>query len=214
MASEKGVRTFWFFAVIMSTFFCKNVLAVFTIAEGYAVENLYDTSGTYTAIGGLALDDGKLYFGNWTEIKSLDLAGGGVVSEGTIGENMDIAFVARSSGATYTAFSTTLNSPYPYKFGYIDSSGSFVQKFIQDGIYDAAVNSQGELYIAANPNARGSKIFRYDLAADCLVEIADIGGYTGGLAFDSQDNLYYADQGIYNQRSGSILKFTPEQISQ
>lgn len=214
MASEKGVRTFWFFAVIVSAFFCKNVLAAFTIEQGYTVKNLYDTSGTNTAIGGLALDDGKLYFGNWTEIKSLDLAAGSIVSQGTIGNSSDIAFVARNGGVTYTAFSTTSNSPYPYNFGYIDSSGLFVQKFIQHGIYDAAVNSQGELYITANPDVLGSKIFKYDLVNDCLLEIADIGGYSGGIAFDSFDNLYYADQGIYNQRSSSILKFTAEQISE
>lgn len=188
-----------------------NCFAAFS-TNGYASTELYSSAGTYTTMGGLDLDNGKLYFGHYTEIKTISLANGSVTSVGTIPDNVENAVVIRHTGFTYTAFGTSFNAPYPYKMGYIDENGTYVNQLNEDGIYDAAVNSQGDCYIVANPDTLGTKIFTYDWATGATTLVADIGGYSGGITFDSQDNLHYADQGIYGTRGAAILKFTPDQL--
>jgi hypothetical protein len=159
----------------------------------------------------MALDDGQLYFGNYDEIKSINLGDYSVSSVGDIGGNADTSVVARHNGTTYVAIGTSYNEPYPYEIGYIDGTGDFNPQLEEDGIYDAAVDSQGDCYIVANPDALGSKIFTYDWDTGATTEIADIGGYSGSLAFDSAGNLYYADQGDTSRDAG-ILKFTTAQV--
>lgn len=213
MASERVMRVFRLCALIMLTVLYKNVFATFETAGGYSVDNLYSTAGNAAVIGGLELDGNKLYFGEAAEVKSLDLTDGSVISIGTLSSDKGVSVVVRRDDLTYAAFTTSFNSPYPYKMGYLDAGGTYTHQLDEDGIYDAAVNSQGQLYISANPDALGSKIFRYDWQSGFITEIADIGGATGGLAFDSQDNLYYADQGIYGERSASVLRFTAAQVA-
>ncbi|MFA5422784.1 MAG: PEP-CTERM sorting domain-containing protein [Phycisphaerae bacterium] len=198
--------------IIMATLLTTNCLAVFS-TNGFASSELYSTSGTYTVIDGLDLDGGHLYFGNFDKIRSLNLSDNSVTVVGNVGPNAGNSIMARHAGLTYTAFGTSYNSPYPYSMGYIDSTGTYHEQLEEDGIYDAAVNSQGDCFIVANPDALGSKIFSYDWDSGTTTLVADIGGYSGGLAFDNTGNLYYADQGISGSRDGSILMFTAAQVA-
>ncbi len=210
--NEKNICTVLVTILIMTVTLTSSVFAAFSTASGYSSTELHSTAGTFTTIGGLDLDAGSLYFGNYTEIKSLDLSDNSVTTEGTVPSNAGNTLVVRSAGVTYTAFGTSYNSPYPHKMGYIDGGGIYVNQLDEDGIYDAAVNSSGDCYLIANPGALGSKIFKYDFSTGATLEIADIGGYSGGLAFDIDDNLYYADQGD-DGRDASILKFTSAQLA-
>lgn len=185
-----------------------NVMATFSPAPGYTATELYSSAGTYTTIGGLDLDAGKLYFGQYTDIKSLNLSDNSTQTVGTIPANAGNSLVVRNSGTTYTSYGTSYSSPYPYKMGYIDASGSYVNQLDEEGIYDCAVNSSGECYIVANPGALGSKILKYDWSDGSTIEIADIGGYSGGVTFDSLDNLYYAEQ-----TNGEVLMFTADEVA-
>jgi len=185
----------------------------FAPAGGYSATKLYSTEGMSEVINGLDLEGQKLYFGQDTKINALDLDNSNQVQTvGTLPANLGIALVKQQAGTTYTAFGTSYSPPYPYKMGYIDGGGNYVNQLDEDGIYDCAVNSSGDCYIAANPGALGSKIFRYDWSTGNTVEIADIGGYAGGLAFDSADNLFYADQGDGGTRQASILMYTASQV--
>ncbi len=185
-----------------------NVMAAFSTAAGYGSTQLYSTEGTYTTLSGLALDAGKLYFGHTTEIKTLQLSDNSVQTAGTVPAVADTPAVLRNNGTTYAAVGTSYDYPYPYSFGYLDSGGNYVGQLTMDGIYDVAVNSLGDGYIVSNPGDGGSKIFEFDWSSGLATEIADIGGYSGGLAFDSDDNLYYAEQ-----TNGQILKFTASEIA-
>lgn len=185
-----------------------NVMATFSLAPGYTATELYSSAGTYTTIGGLDLDAGSLYFGQYTDIKSLNLSDNSTQTIGTIPSNAGNSLVVRNSGTTYTSYGTSYSFPYPYKMGYIDSGGNYVNQLDEDGIYDCAVNSSGECYIVANPDALGSKIFGYDWSDGNIIEIVDIGGYSGGIAFDSLGNLYYAEQ-----TNGEILKFAADELA-
>ena len=185
-----------------------NVTATFMSAPGYTSTELYSTTGTYTTIGGLDLDGGRLYFGQYTDIKSLDLGDNSTQVAGTIPDNVGNALVVRHNGTTYTSYGISYNSPYPYKMGYINSSGNYINQLNEDGIYDCALNSLDDCYIVASPDALGSKIFKYEWSNGSTADVADIGGYSGGLAFDSFDNLYYAEQ-----TNGQILKFTAAEVA-
>jgi hypothetical protein len=196
---------------MMVLIFNFNSFAAFSTADGYTSTELFSTEGTYTTCGGLDIDGGSVYFGNFDKVKSLDLNSGNISTVGNIGSNYENVLVTRHSGLTYTAFGVE-GINYPYKMGYIDGSGNYVNQLDEDGIYDAAVNSQGDCYIVANPDAIGSQIFKYDWDDGETTLIADVGGYSGGLAFDGTGNLYYADQGS-ESREASILMFTNEQIA-
>jgi hypothetical protein len=214
MASEKVMRSAVIFALMTMLILLEtNCFAVFSTASGYASTELYSSYGTYTTMGGLDLDGGKLYFGHYTAIKAIELTDKSVATVGTIVDNIDNVIVLRHEGLTYTAFGTSLDSPYPYKMGYIDENGTYVNQLDEDGIYDATVNSQGDCFIVANPDALGTKIFTYDWNTGATILVADIGGYSGGLTFDGAGNLYYADQGIFLERDPAILKFTPSQLA-
>jgi len=185
-----------------------NVTASFSPAPGYTAAELYSSAAAYTTIEGLDLDAGKLYFGQYTDIKSLELSDNSTQTVGTVPSNAGIPLVVRNDGTTYTAYGTSYSSPYPYKMGYIDANGDYVNQLDEDGIYDCAVNSSGECYIVVNPDALGSKIFKYDWSDGSTMEVADIGSYSGGIAFDSLGNLYYAEQ-----TNGSILKFAADELA-
>ena len=184
------------FIIVFTAVGSTNVMASFSPAPGYTATELYSSAAAYTTIGGLDLDAGKLYFGQYADIKSLELSDNSTQTVGTVPSNAGNSLVVRNDGTTYTAYGTSYNSPYPYEMGYIDADGDYVNQLDEDGIYDCAVNSGGECYIVVNPDALGSKIFKYDWSDGSTVEIADIGGYSGGAAFDSLGNLYYAEQTV------------------
>jgi PEP-CTERM motif-containing protein len=134
---------------------------------------------------------------------TLDLSDNSSQSSGILSGALTNSLVARYDGTTYTSYATTYNSPYPYKMGYIDGNGDYQNQWDQDGIYDIAISSNGTGYIVADPASGGSKIFEYDLSTGYATEAASIGGYAGGIAFDSSGNLYYA-----SQTGSGILKFS------
>lgn len=213
MVSKRVMRfrnVFCLFVFLAGT---ANVMAAFSTAPGYTATELYSSAGAYTTLGGLDLDAGMLYFGQYTDIMSLDLSDNSTNVEGTVPANTGNSLVVRNSSTTYTSYGTSYTSPYPYKMGYIDGSGTYINQLDEDGIYDASVNLLGDCYIVANPGASGSKIFEYDWSNGNTTEIADVGGYSGSLAFDSVGNLYYADQGVFEVRDASVLKFTAAQVA-
>lgn len=189
--------------------------AAFTPASGYEATELYSSAGTFTTIGGLSLYGTNLYFGQFTEIKSLDLATGAEVSAGTVPSNAGNALVQvnPADGTLYTAFGTSYNAPYIHKMGPL-VGGSFVEQLAMGGIYDAAVNGAGDLFIVANPDVDGdtvpdgSSVFRYDWSDGSTVQVVHIGGSTGGLAFDADDNLYCS---AYD--GGKVYRFTANSVA-
>jgi len=72
--------------------------------------------------------------------------------------------------------------------------------------YDLAFNSSGQAFIVANPGWAGTKIYNLDLVNGTTDEIADIGGYSGPLAFDTSGNLYYG-------KGSEIISFTGSQVN-
>ena len=190
--------------------------AALVAKPGYQSETLYSSAGTFTTIGGLDHHQEMLYFGQSTEIKSLDLSDNGDAVVGTIPANVGNALVTvyPADGKVYTAYGTSYDPPSPHKMGYFDGSGSYVHQLDMDGIYDAAVNGDGDVFIVANPDvddddvADGSRIYRYDWSTGAATEVANIGGYSSGLAFDASGNLYYSVYG-----AGQVVKFTAAEVA-
>ncbi len=182
-----------------------NAVAAFTTAAGFGSSTVYSGSGSPQSIfGGLAYDGGNLYVGQGTDLVTIDVSDNSAQVSGTLPGAVANSLVARYDGTTYTSYANTFSSPYPYMIGYIDGAGVYQNQLTENGIYDMAISSGGDAYIVADPTGLGqSQIFQYDLGTGAATLAASIGGYAGGLAFDSQDNLYYADQ------SGTgILKFS------
>jgi len=208
MASRRDVKTVVLVFLVVFFVFGAEVFGAFSAGSGYAASELYSSSGSSATIGGLTLDGGRLYFGQYTQIRSVRVSDSSVQGEGTIAANTDNSIVARHSGTTYVSYGTSYSSPYPYTMGYIDSGGGFISQLNEDGIFDYAVNSAGDCYIVTNPDALGSRIFQYEWSSGSVTEIANIGGYSGGIGFDSAGNLYYAEQS-----AGEILIFTAAQVT-
>jgi len=212
MILERVMKSGGIFAILIMTVVLNNpVLAVFSTSGGYVSTELYSDSGT--GIGGLSLDSGRLYFGYKKTLKSLELYDGSVDTVATVSSsiyNPYWSYAVRHNNSTYIGFDDDLDSFY--STGYVDSAGTYTSQGSIENVYDAAINSQGELYMAANPSSAGTKILKYDLQTGAATEIADIGGWSGGLAFDRNDNLYYADQGN-GGRSASIVMFTAAEVA-
>jgi len=180
----------------------------FSTAPGYSSTELYSSAGTFTLPGGLSCDAGSLYFAQYTEVFSLDLSSRQVQAVGTLPDNVDTPVAIRCGGQTHVAYGLSYSFPYPYRMGVIAPDGRFNELLAEDGIYDAAVNGAGECYVVANPDATGSSILRYDPAGGPATVVVNPGGYSGGIAFDADGNLYYAEQ-----TAGQIWKFTAQQVA-
>jgi hypothetical protein len=85
------------------------------------------------------------------------------------------------------------------------SDGSSTTLFSLAGNFDLAFNSTGQIFVSANPAWTGNSIYYYDGSELDLV--ADAGGYSGPLAFDRNDNLYYGTSG------GEAVYYTAQQIA-
>lgn len=77
--------------------------------------------------------------------------------------------------------------------------GTFVgQTATVDGVYDSARDASGNLFLSANDDvdgdnlADGSRIYLYDQASGGVTEVANLGGFSGGLALASNGDLYYS----------------------
>ena len=201
-------------ALVVSVCAATPAFAAFTPSAGYEAVELYSSAGTFTTCGGLSLYGGSLYFGQFAEVKSLDLSTGTDAVVGTIPSNAgnSLVEVNPADGSVCTAYGTSYAAPYIHKMGTVDAGG-FTEQLAMGGIYDAAVNSAGDLYITANPDVDGddtpdgSGVFRYDWSDGSTVKIATIGGSTSGLTFDADDNLYCS---AYDENQ--VAKFTAAQV--
>ena len=186
--------------------------------QGPGVTELYNSEGTFSVLGGPALDGDIAYFTQGTDVFSLHLGNLSVVDVGDIPANVDVSIVERAAGTTYVSYSSSFARPFPYFTGYIDAGGVFTNTWTENGVWDVAQSPAGDLYIAANPDpsdfstnppyiGSGATIYRYDPVTKTATQIVTAGGFTGPVAFDSNGNLYYGDQS-----SGNIWKFTPAQL--
>lgn len=175
---------------------------------GFRYDSMYDTVGQFVLISGLDADDSAAYVSAGTNIWAVNITNGVAASAGTLPPNVNAGFVRLRDGDLHAAYDQSFAFPFPSRHGIIDSFGDFQDRGGLDGIYDAAVNSQQELFIAANPGSSGAKIFRYDPVTTSAVEIINVGGFSGGIAFDAQDRLYVA-----TQNGNGVLRFTGAQLT-
>ncbi len=210
MASEKMMRSVGVPALVTMVILLEtNCFAAFS-TSGYDVTEIYSATGTVNPLTGIDAYGGSLYFGHYENIKSYNISSGMVSTVGTISSTVTDTVVVQNGSVTYTAYAYNNDFPPPYRSGYFDTSGTYIQQTTIYGLYDAAVNPPGELYIVAYPDAAGTKIYKYDWSGGGTTLIADIGGYSGGLTFDSSGNLYYAYQDLFNP---AILKFSAQQVA-
>lgn len=194
--------------MIVSVLSC-NAAAAFSTATGFGSNVVYTASGSaQPVINGLAYDSGSLYLAQGTDLVTIDTADNSSQVTGNMPGAAFNSLVTRYGGRTYTSYSTFANS-MEYSIGYIDAGGAYQSQTSIVGIYDMAINSAGDAYIVADPtNSAQSQILKYDLVTGATTPAATIGGYSGGLAFDTAGNLYYADQGEFGGRAASVLKFS------
>ena len=198
-----------------------GMLAAATVSAGHgpAVTELYNTEGSFTIVEGMCRDGGTVYFGQSTDVLTLDLATLTVADVGDLPANSGVSLVQRVGGATCASYAFGFAYPYPYAFGELNGGGIFTNTWNENGIFDAAVNSQGEMYVVANPDpsnfstnppyiGTGAALYRYDPGTDTATPVAVMGGFTGGIAFDANDDLYYADQTV-----GQIWRYTAAQLA-
>ena len=175
-----------------------SLLAAGTVGAGFGptISELHNTEGTFTVVEGMCLDDGAVYFGNFTDVLSLDLRTLLLSDVGDLPANTGVSVVQRAAGATYAGRGVSFSAPYPCAFGYIDAGGVFTNTWFENGIFDAAVNGLGEMYVVANPEPSDfstnppylgtgtTALFRYDPLTDTAAPVAVMGGIHGGIAFD------------------------------
>jgi len=70
-------------------------------------------------------------------------------------------------------------------------------------VYDMAFNSAGQAFVSAYPDSDGQKIISFNGSSDDVVTGLD--GFSGPLAFDSEDNLLYGT--VFAADGDSILRF-------
>jgi len=175
---------------------------------GFNGVSVYDTAGQFVLMEALDIKDGVAYVGHGTNVVSVNLSTHAATSFGTIPPNATFAYLAWRSNHLHAAYGVSFFPSILSRHGVVDS-GVFVQHGSMDGIYDAAVNASGELYIMANPGGLGSKVFRFEPATTSLLEVIHVGGYSGPIAFDSSNRLYVGEQSYGNEK---ILRFTPAQL--
>jgi len=219
--------------LLTAVLFCGTIrlhAAPAPVSGGITVTELTNSGGTFTTYGGLALDGSTLYFGNFDKVRTYDLETSSVSEWATCGSNAGTGTVSKLGSDVYMSMDSSYSSPWPSDFGTIDptddpdftatlESGSNIGETTYS-IYDSAVYD-GNLYFVANEGTyvddggkegqtNGTKIYRYDTSnTQSPVEIANIGGSSGGLTFDADGNLYYASQ---NGGEG-ILKFTAAEVA-
>jgi len=175
---------------------------------GFSGVSIYDTSGQFVLIEALDIKDGVAYAGHGTNVVSVNLATHAATSFGVIPPNATFAYLVWRSNQLHAAYGTSFSPPFSGRYG-VMNSGTFVLHGSMDGIYDAAVNAEGTLFLMANPGGAGSKVFQFEPASTSLVEIIHVGGFSGPIAFDSSNRLYVGEQSFGNEK---ILRFTPSQL--
>jgi len=85
--------------------------------------------------------------------------------------------------------------------------------FTLENNYDCAFNSQSLLFISANPGWSSNRIYAWWEGQTETREIADVGDYSGPIAFDDNDNLYYGRATIYPPGPEDIVYFSSAQVA-
>lgn len=196
-------RVCWLATVLVCA--CSAASAAIAPGTGYANRPITRTSGSL--LEGLDLAGNAALLGSGTQVRSLDLDTFATNSVGTLPANVTVAFVKQRGATVHAAVGTSFNFPFPVTHGAFDA-GSFAAFGAVDGIYDAAVDASNTLYLIANPSAAGSRVYRFVPATTTLVEVINVGGFSGGIAFDSQSRLYVAEQ-----NTGTILRYNPAQLA-
>lgn len=183
--------------------------AAFEPGIGYSAFVRYQTAA-YDTIGGLEVVGDQAYLGVGTNILQAGLSNTNAPSRvGSVpAPSTGASFLAMRAGDLHVAYSTNYSFPPAYRYGRI-SGGQFDQHGLLDGIYDGDVDANGNLYLLAYPSDfAGSRVYRYEPATTSLTEVIFVGGYSGGIAFDSSNRLHVAEQDY-----GQVLRFTPEQLA-
>ncbi|MDD2599743.1 MAG: hypothetical protein PHO37_11010 [Kiritimatiellae bacterium] len=192
----------------------------------YTIQELDNTGETSTTYGGLTKDGDILYYGNYDTVRRYDLAGATNSVYAATVHNADTKGLAKIGSTLYMAIDISYDAPLPSSIGTVDPTTGFTATFasgtaqgaVTYSIYDAAVYN-GVYYFVANigtinPDDQqwpyDTRIYRYNTAdPSAPVEVANIGGYSGGIAFDTAGNLYYASQ---NWGQG-ILRFDAADVA-
>lgn len=188
--------------------FSLSARAAFAPGVGYASSARFESAIDET-VGGLEVVGDLAYFGVGTNVFSAGLSSTNVPSRlGSVpAPSTGASFLAMRAGDLHLAYSTNYNFPPSYRYGRI-SGGQFDQHGVLAGIYDGDVDAHGNLYLLAYPaDFSGSRVYRYEPSTTSLTEVIFVGGYSGGIAFDSSNRLHVAEQ-----NNGHVLRFTAEQL--
>jgi len=179
------------------------------VTPGYANRSIYETEPfAFSFIGGLDVKDNFAYFCVDTNVIKLNVTTESAVSAGTLpSPNTGASYVRMRDGELHVAYAQNFAFPPSYRYGRLNNLGVFQDQGGLVGIYDAAVDSTDNLYVMASPTSDGSIIYRYEPATTSITAIVNVGGFSGGIAFDSQDRLYVAEQ-----NNGEIIRYTQEQL--
>jgi len=210
-----------------SCFHIPATLAFFAVASagdveaalagtGYEIEVLASNVNDYsfTQFEGLDYHNGALYTGNFRTVKRYDLATGAFTTFGDVPGNNGFSHVTYFDGGVYAAHFSSYSPPFPYSLGKVEAGSSFTETLTLGGVFDAAVSPGGTFYFTANPDFNnddqgdGTRIFSLDLTTKSAVEVAFVGGASGGLTFDANGNLFYA-----NFDGDNVLRFSASQLA-
>ena len=80
-----------------------------------------------------------------------------------------------------------------------------------DGHYDLKANSLGQVFVSATPGGSTGIFHVYDDGLGYVSDlVADMGGYSGPIEFDADDNLYY---GFPNYGAGEVVYFDASDVA-
>jgi len=168
--------------------------AVLVATPGYTVSTIYSGS---VWLGGFGAAGTSLYVGDGSTVYSMDTDGGNVQPVGALPAGDDNSIVnANPVNGTVFAAVGSYASPFPYQFGRF-TAGSFANEQTINGAYDAAFDAGGNLFLSANhedytgDNINDTAIYYFDQAGSLLTRVAEVGGNSGGLAFNGDGDLFY-----------------------
>lgn len=192
------------------TLFVGQLIAAPIVAHpAQSITALMNSGGTFTTYSGMAQNGNTLYFGNYDTVRTYDLGTGTPGTLANVGGAADITAFGVVGSTLHISQTLSYSSPYPSNISTVNGggatpvlvSGTQIGEATY-GVYDAAVYG-GSYYFSASlgqvtntgpvtGTTSGTRIYRLD--GGTAVEIANVGGYSGGLTFDAAGNLYYASQ--------------------
>lgn len=181
--------------------------AAFAPQPGYYATTLFNSANYFVPVEGLEVQTGHVFVAFGTNVIGLATSNLTPYAVGTLPKNVSVNYLKKNGEIFQSGYGQSFTEPFPCRIGEIQG-GLFADRGGIDGAYDAAVDASGTLYIMANPGYAGAKVLRFDAATTSLVQVIDVGGYSGGLAFDRFGRLFVAEQ-----THGHILRFTAEQLA-